>query len=366
MSISSETNPINERMIPKNEKIDMQLKADVAYDYDKFAKLYHNLSLQINVGSTQHEVSLENRLYRLLHYRPIFNRPIKTPILIVYALINRSYILDLQPDKSWIRNLLYQGFDIYLIDWKPPSQNDKYVTFDDYVNYFIDDCVDHIRDESSIDKITLHGYCMGATMSTMYCSLHQHKLRNLVTIAPVIDTSKDYTVIGNFAKHLDIDKIINSSGNLPPELLRSCFAALKPYKQGINKYFALMEHIDNKNFVENFLRIEKWLDDIPAITGETSRQWIKDIYQNNLLAKNEMRLGNKLVDLSKINIPLLNLVADQDHLVTPTCSIPLNDLVSSTDNRLMKFPTGHVGMIASSYSQNYVLPKVGRWFFMRS
>ena len=366
MSISTKATSIKERTVSKNEKIDTKLKTDVAYDYDKFAKLYHNLSLEISVGSTPHEVLLENRIFRLLHYKPVFNRPIKTPILVVYALINRSYILDLQPDKSWIRNLLHQGFDVYLIDWKPPSQNDKYVDFDDYVNYFIDDCVDHIRDERSIDKITLHGYCMGATMSTMYCSLHQHKIKNLVTLAPVIDTSKDHTVIGNLAKHMDVDKIINSTGNLPPEILRSCFAALKPYKQGVNKYFTLMEHIDNKNFVENFLRIEKWLDDIPAIAGEASRQWIKDIYQNNLLAKNEMRLGNKLVELSRINIPLLNIVADEDHLVSPECSIPLNDLVSSTDNRLMKFPTGHVGMIASSYSQNNVLPKVGRWFFMRS
>lgn len=332
---------------------------------EKFTKLYQNPK-DIDVGKTPHEIVKETTLYRLLHYKPIFKKPLKTPLLVVYALINKSYILDLQDDKSWIKNLISQGFDVYLIDWKPPTPNDKYVNFDDYVNDFIDTCVDIIRNEHSIEKITLHGYCMGATMSAMYTTFYQHKIRNLVTLAPVIDTSKDTTVIGNFARNMAADKIMDSLGNMPPQLLNTCFSALKPFKQGMNKYYALLEHIDDTKFVENFLRVEKWLYDIPPITGEVFKQWIHDIYQNNLLIKNELKLGNKKVDLSKIHVPLLNIVAEEDHLVSPQCSIALNNLVSSIDNRLMKFPTGHVGLIASSYSQLNVLPRIGKWLFSRS
>jgi polyhydroxyalkanoate synthase len=280
--------------------------------------------------------------------------------------MNKSYILDLQPDKSWLRSLLSQGFNVYLIDWKTPTSIDKYVSFDDYVNYFIDDCVDLVTKENSVERLTLHGYCLGSTMAAMYTSLHQEKVRNLVTIAPIIDTENDKTVLANFARYLDVKTITDILGNFPREYLYGCFSMLKPFKQGANKYLNLVENIDNAKFVQNFLRMEKWLYDTPSIAGETFRQWIEDIYQKNLLVKNEMWIGENLVDLSKINVPLLNIVAEEDHLVSPQCSVALNDSVSSMDKRLMHFHTGHVGLIASSYSQNNVLPKVGQWLRVRS
>lgn len=320
----------------------------------------------IDVGTLSHEVLEETRLYKLLHYRPLVSRTAKIPILVVYALMNKSYILDLQPDKSWLRSLLSQGFNVYLIDWKTPTSIDKYVSFDDYVNYYIDDCVDLVTKENSVERLTLHGYCLGSTMAAMYTSLHQEKVRNLVTIAPIIDTENDKTVLANFARYLDVKTITDILGNFPREYLYGCFSMLKPFKQGANKYLNLVENIDNAKFVQNFLRMEKWLYDTPSIAGETFRQWIEDIYQKNLLVKNEMWIGENLVDLSKINVPLLNIVAEEDHLVSPQCSVALNDSVSSMDKRLMHFHTGHVGLIASSYSQNNVLPKVGQWLRVRS
>lgn len=320
----------------------------------------------IGVGTTPKEILDETRQYRLFHYQQRVSRAAKTPILVVYALINRSYVLDLQPDKSWIRSLLDQGFDVYLIDWKDPSPVDKYLSFDDYVNSYIDDCVENVLKRTKTDRLTLHGYCMGASMSIMYTTLHQEKVKNLATIAPVIDTEKDTTVIGNLARHMDVDKMLDSIGNLPPEQLYACYTALKPFKQGVNKYFNLIQNIDNEQFVENFMRIEKWLYDTPPIAGETFKQWISDIYQSNLFSKNELKLGGDLIDISKIKVPLLNLIAEEDHLVSPECSAPLNDMVSSADKRLMRFHTGHVGLIASSYSQNNVLPKVGQWLRTRS
>jgi len=320
----------------------------------------------IGVGETPKEVLAETRAYRLLHYQQMVSKTAKTPILVVYALINRSYVLDLQHDKSWIRSLLSQGFDVYLIDWKTPTAADKYVSFDDYVNCFIDDCVEAVLERNKVEKLTLHGYCMGGTMSTMYTALHQDKVRNLAVIAPVIDGEKDSTVIANLAKNMDVSKMLQSIGNLQSEQLYAFYSTLKPFKQGFNKYLNFLENVDNEQFVGNFLRLEKWLYDTPPIAGETFRQWISDIYQKNLLVKNEMKLGDKIVDLSTIKVPLLNIIADEDHLVSPQCSAPLNDVVSSTDKRLMKFHTGHVGLIASLYSQNNVLPKVGQWLMARS
>ena len=337
-------------------------------DYSKIAKTIELLSRgnHISVGDTPNDIVYETKLFRLLHYRSLVKKVSPTPILVVYALINRSYVLDLQPNKSWIRHLLSQGFDIYLLDWKSPTRNDKFVSFDDYVNSYIDDCVEIVLNNTSADKITLHGYCMGSSMSAMYTALHEEKIKNLVTIAPVIDTSKDSTVIANISREMDIDKLVSTIGFLPPEKLYECYSILKPFKQGVNKYFNLIENIENESFVQNFLRIEKWLYDTPPIAGETIKQWINDIYKNNLLFKNQFKLGKLTVDLKKINVPLLNIVAEEDHLVSPECSVPLNEVVSSEDKRLIRFHTGHVGLIASSYSQNNVLPKVGQWLKTRS
>lgn len=363
------------KMIEREEKNkhDMKLIIEDAFrviqensrKVEKARELLHTAG-KIDVGILPYEVADETRLYKLLHYRPLVSRTARTPILVVYALMNKSYILDLQPDKSWLRSLLSQGFNVFLIDWKNPTNVDKYTSFDDYVNYYIDDCVDTVRKENSGGKITLHGYCLGSTMSAMYTSLHQEKVRNLVTIAPIIDTENDATVLANFARYLDVDNIIEICGNFPRECLYGCFSMLKPFKQGINKYINLVENIDNTKFVQNFLRMEKWLYDTPVIAGETFKQWIEDIYQKNLLVKNEMKIGEDLIDLSKISIPVLNIVAEEDHLVSPQCSVALNDVVSSVDKRLMHFHTGHVGLIASSYSQNNVLPKVGQWLRVRS
>ena len=353
-----------EKQIRKEPTLTKEIQ-EASRRFEKARNILHSAG-NIGVGQTPNEVLVEKRAYRLLHYQQMVNKTTKTPILVVYALINRSYVLDLQPDKSWIRSLLSQGFDVYLIDWKAPTAADKYVSFDDYVNCYIDDCVEAVLEKNKVEKLTLHGYCMGGTMSTMYTALHQDKVKNLAVIAPVIDGQKDFTVIGNLAKNMDVEKMLQVIGNLQSEQLYAFYSTLKPFKQGINKYLNFLQNVDSEEFVSNFLRLEKWLYDTPPIAGETFRQWISDIYQKNLLVKNELKLSDTIVDLSTIKVPLLNIIADEDHLVSPQCSAPLNDVVSSTDKRLMKFHTGHVGLIASLYSQNNVLPKVGQWLMARS
>jgi polyhydroxyalkanoate synthase len=353
-----------EKQIRKEPTLTEEIQ-EASRRFEKARNILHSAG-NIGVGQTPNEVLVEKRAYRLLHYQQMVNKTAKTPILVVYALINRSYVLDLQPDKSWIRSLLSQGFDVYLIDWKAPTAADKYVSFDDYVNCYIDDCVEAVLEKNKVEKLTLHGYCMGGTMSTMYTALHQDKVKNLAVIAPVIDGQKDFTVIGNLAKNMDVEKMLQVIGNLQSEQLYAFYSTLKPFKQGINKYLNFLQNVDSEEFVSNFLRLEKWLYDTPPIAGETFRQWISDIYQKNLLMNNELKLNDKIVDLSTIKVPLLNVIADEDHLVSPQCSAPLNDIVSSTDKRLMRFHTGHVGLIASLYSQNNVLPKVGQWLMARS
>jgi len=258
-----------QRELEKQIRKEPSLTEEVQEAHRRFEKARNILYTagNIGVGQTPNEIIAETRAYRLLHYQQMVSKTAKTPILVVYALINRSYVLDLQPDKSWIRSLLSQGFDVYLIDWKAPTAADKYVSFDDYVNCYIDDCVETVLQKNKVEKLTLHGYCMGGTMSTMYTALHQDKVRNLAVIAPVIDGQKDFTVIGNLAKNMDVGKMLQVIGNLQSEQLYAFYSTLKPFKQGINKYLNFLQNVDSEEFVSNFLRLEKWLYDTPPIRG---------------------------------------------------------------------------------------------------
>ena len=321
---------------------------------------------EISLETTPHDIAYEVDKVRLLHYKPVKKKLHKTPILISYALINRYHILDIHPQKSWVRNLIEQGFDVYMLDWGSPTSMDKYLDFDDYVNGYLDSCVEFVKDETATEEITLQGYCTGATIATTYAALHPDKVKNFIATAPVIDGWRDTTVISNLAKHVDVDKMVETIGNMPPEFMYYCFSVLKPFEQGIEKYVNFFKNIDNERFVDNFIRVEKWLSDTPPIPGELFKQWIKDIYQENLLIQNKMYVGGQHIDLKKIDMPIFTQVAVGDHLVSPECSMPLHYAVSSEDKTLRIYPTGHVGMIASSLSQKKVLPELGEWLAERS
>ncbi|MGH9934423.1 MAG: class III poly(R)-hydroxyalkanoic acid synthase subunit PhaC, partial [Nitrososphaerales archaeon] len=315
--------------------------------------------------TTPHDVVYEEDNVKLLHYRAVTKRIHRTPLLIIYALVNRHYILDLE-NRSVIRNLLDQGFDIYMIDWGASSNKERKLTIDDYVNGYVDRCVDVVRKISNCRSVSLFGYCMGGTFATIYTALHKEKVKNLMTLAPPIDCSKDTTVFGSLARFLEIDNFVDRLGDIPPSFQYLFFFMLKPFKHYIGKYNEVAEKIDDKDFIDNFMQLERWLWDTPPIPGEVFRQWVKDIYQKNLLVQNSLQIGKEVVDISKIDVPLLNIVADSDHLVSPESSKALNYAVSSKDKTLMLFPTGHIGLCASSYSQKEVWPKVCQWLMERS
>jgi len=321
---------------------------------------------EIELAVTPHDVVYTEDKVRLLHYKPLTQKQKKIPLLISYAIINRYHIFDIQQQKSWVRNLLEQGFNVYMIDWGTPTNIDKYLDFNDYVNVYLDNLVNFVRDEAHVENVSLQGYCTGGTLAVIYSSLHPKKVKNLVVTAPVIDGWRDTTVVSNLGKHIDVDKMVETIGNMPPEFMYYCFSILKPFEQGVEKYIKFFKNIENKKFVDSFLRVEKWVNDTPPIPGELFRQLIKDIYQDNLLIQDKMYVGGKKVSLKNITMPLFTQIAVGDHLVSPECSMPLHYAVGSSDKTLRVYPTGHVGMIASSFSQKKILPELGQWLTERS
>ena len=348
-------------------------------DYKKF-KVGMELFLNppdFSVGTTPSEIIYAEDKMTLIHYIPTVEKPHPVPILVVYALVNRYYILDLQPDKSIVKKLLDEGFDVYIIDRGYPSGADRYLTLDDYVNGYIDSAVDNIRERSGLDKITLLGVCPGGTLSVMYAALRPEKVKNLITLVAPVNFDTDKGLLHIWAKNLDVDKIVDYYGIVPGDFLNAGFLLTDPFRLMIDKYIGLFDRIEcepgdkeceirNEETIRNFLRMEKWIFDSPDQAGETFRQFFKDCYQKNLLIKNEMELGGKKVNLKNISMPLLNVMAEFDHLVPNDASKPLNDAVSSKDKETLVFPTGHIGIFVGSRSQKEVCPRVAEWLKPRS
>ncbi len=317
--------------------------------------------LNTAIASTPYDVLWQEDRVKLKHYHTNGDTTLKTPLLVVYALINRETMLDLQPDRSVVQTFINSGVDLYMIDWGYPTRKDRYLTIDDHVNGYMNDVIDLIRERHNIPKINLMGICMGGTFCIIYSALHSEKIKNLVTTVTPSSFDTDKGLLHTWMRALDIDRLVDTYGNLPGDVMNMGFLLLNPARLMIDKYVGFIENIDNKSFVENFVRMEKWIFDSPDVPGETFRQFIKDLYHKNLLIQNKLEIGGKMIDLKKITMPMLNFYGQYDHLVPPEACNQITKHVGSKDTEDICLDTGHIGIYVSSKTQREFAPKIVNW-----
>lgn len=325
----------------------------------------------IQVGVTPKEVIYQEDKITLYRFTPQVEQSPTIPVLIVYAFVNRPYIVDLQDDRSLVANLLKLGLDVYLIDWGYASRADRWLTLDDYINGYLNNCVDAVCDRLGIDKINLLGICQGGTFSLCYSSLYPQKVKTLITMVTPVDFHVQEGLLNLWGgstlgtKAFDVDLMVDTLGNIPGEFLNLEFLMLKPFQLGVEKYANLSKIADSEDKLLNFLRMEKWIFDSPDQPGEVYRQFIKDFYQENKLIRGTIEMGGQGVNLQNICIPILNVYAEQDHLVPPQSSIALEKYIGSEDYTVYSFPTGHIGMYVSSKVQRDLPPAIANWLKAR-
>jgi len=317
--------------------------------------------LSSDVAVTPYDVIYEEDRIKLKHYRLEGDPQLKTPLLVIYALINRETMLDLQPDRSVVKTFMKEGIDLYMMDWGYPTRKDRYVTIDDHVNGYMDNVVELIRKKHGLKKINLMGICMGGAFCVMYAALHPEKIKNLITTVTPTNFDTDTGLLHVWMKNIDVDRLVDTYGNIPADLMNFGFLLLNPARLMIDKYVGFFENMDNKTFVENFVRMEKWIFDSPDVPGETFRQFIKDGYQKNLLIQSKMELGGRRVELKNITMPVLNFYGMFDHLVPPAACEMLIEKIGSTDKENVSLDTGHIGIYVSSKCQREFAPKIARW-----
>jgi polyhydroxyalkanoate synthase len=349
--------------LPINIRPDKLSKEMLEYSQQLAQGMQHLLNAEkIDTGVTPRVPIYEEDKLVLYRYEPpaqVVQQ--KTPLLIVYALVNRPYMTDLQEDRSTIKGLLATGQDVYLIDWGYPDRGDQMITMDDYINGYINHCVDELRHRHGVDQINILGICQGGTFSLCYASLHPHKVKNLVTMVTPVDFKTPDNMLSIWSQHIDVDLVVDTLGNVPGELLNWTYLSLKPFSLTGQKYVNMVDVLGDEKKIRNFLRMEKWIFDSPDQAGETFRQFMKDFYQGNKLIKGEVELDGRRVDLSKVTMPVLNIYAQQDHLVPPSSSIPLGGYVGTSDYTELSFPGGHIGIYVSGKAQKEVTPAIGEW-----
>ncbi len=320
--------------------------------------------LATDIGTTPYDLVYEEDRVRLKYYRPEEVR-LKTPLLLVHGLFNRETLLDLQPDRSAVQTFLKEGVEVYLIDWGSPTRQDRFLTLDDHINGYLDNIVDFIRRRHGISRVNFMGVCLGGTFGVIYAALYPDKIRNLITtVAPThFDTPKGLLHI--WLKDLDIDRLVDTFGNLPGNLVNVAFLLLNPPRLLLDKYLGFMENMDNKDFVENFIRMEKWIFDSPDVPGETVRQVVTDLYQKNRLVHSRMEVGGRRVDLGQVTMPLLNIYGQYDHLVPPEACAVLTKKVGSRDTADICLDTGHIGIYVSARFQKEIVPQIVGWLLTR-
>jgi polyhydroxyalkanoate synthase len=267
------------------------------------------------------------------------------PVLLVYSLINRTYILDLMAGFSFVQHLLDQGLDVFVFEWREEERTDSDVELDEFVDELIDGCVDSIRGVTGADTVSLLGHCMGGPFAALYTALHPDKVDRLMGLtAPFTANEGGVVAMWTDRELFAVDAIVDRLGYVPGKTIRHTFIAFKPYLE-VMRWKMFLENVGNEQVMGLFNAVDKWTNDTVDVPGEVFRQLMVEIYREDRLRRGETRIHDTAVDLGTISCPVLSLAADKDWIVSPASARVLNDLVSSKDNRYEVMPGGHVSML---------------------
>lgn len=329
----------------------------------------------VDIGPTNKEEIRRIDKTALLRYAPSDRPRTGVPILILYALVGRYTVIDLETDRSLVRRLLDTGHEVYAVDWGHPTKADRFTGIDDYINDYLDAYVREICRRHEVDGINLLGICQGGVLSLCYAALHPERVRNLITAVTPVDFHADkederidrgfMNVWTRSMAGEDIDRLVDVLGNVPGEFTGNLFALMTPGRSLTKYNLDLVEAATDEAKLLNFLRMEKWLADRPDQPGEFARQWLKDLYQENKLIRGEFVLDGERVDLGQIQMPVLNLLTDTDHVIPPPMSRALGKHVGTKDYTEIVVKGGHIGVFVGLRSHAEVGTIIVDWLGTR-
>lgn len=319
------------------------------------------------VGMTPKDVIYSRGTLRLYHYHPQSEEVYRIPVVLVMSLISKPYILDLTPGVSFVEFLLKQGFDVFMIDWGVPRPEDSKLRLEDYVLDFIPACIEKVQEATGETDVSIIGYCMGGLLALLYGGVVEDApMTNLVTIA----TPVNFEGMGLFKqwsdkRWFDVDRIVDTLGNVPAEMIYRSFELLRPADRLVS-YVRLWDNLWNDQYVKHYRLLNRWTSDQIPFPGECFRQTTKELQWENKLIKGELELDGQRVDLKRITAPVLNAMAQHDHIAPYEATHELTSLVGSEDKEDVVLKGGHVSLVSGMNAVMRLWPKVNEWLAVRS
>ena len=324
------------------------------------------------IGQTPRQAIWTLNKATLYRYTPVVpaeqRHPI--PLLLVFALMNKSSIMDLRPGNSFVEYMLSKGYDLYLLDWGTPGPEDSQITIGDYALEYIPRAVRKLKTVSGSDTFNMLGWCLGAMLTTVYSSLRPNDgLKSLVLLTAPLDFSEpDKIALSTMseARYFDVDRVLQANGNMPADLIDYGAKMLKPVENFVGGYMRLIDNLDDDRIVDSWHAMNTWVSDAIPLAGAAFRQFIVDFYRGNKLIKGTLQIRGERVDLGNLRASLLNVIGEDDHITPPCQSENLLGKLGSTDKQLLRVPGGHIGLMVGSAAAKGTWPKIEAWLAQRS
>ena len=313
------------------------------------------------VGTTPADVVHVENKWKLLRYRRTTPARWRTPVLFVPSLINRHYVLDLLPGKSFAEWLVAQGHDVYCIDWGTPTDEDRFLTFDDVCDGYI---ARAIR-KTGAERAHVLGYCMGGTLAAIHASVHPETLASLVALAaPVRFAEAGLLGAWTQSRLFQPKALVDALGNVPWQLLQSSFHMLRP-TLNLSKAVALVDRAWDDEFLDGFLALETWGNDNVSFPGEVWQTWVEELYRGDAFARGTFALSGKPALMENIDCPLLVVTFEHDTIVPKETARVLLERATSKDKQGLHLSGGHVGAVVSRGASKKLWPSLSEFWAKR-
>jgi polyhydroxyalkanoate synthase subunit PhaC len=349
----------------------MDLLSRVRRDVERNAQRARNAvklvtSNQAHAATSPRDTVWSHGRSQLWHYRSDQVR-VSPPLLIVFSLFSKSYILDLSPGNSFIERLIQAGFDVFMVDWGIPDERDAQNRLEDYVDGYLPAVVARIQEVTGAEEINVLGYCFGGDLSLLYLAHHPDApVRSLSVMATPVDFEQvgplgDMFRVGG----TEVSTVLNADGNLPPSVVLQGFRSLAPTAE-ITRYVNLWDKLWSDEYVASYQAMTGWGDDHIPLAGATAEQIATMLVRQNAMITDQLVLGGDAVHLSDITCPFLTVRASRDHIVPEAATAPLIDLVGSAEKDELVLDAGHVGLLVGRTAARTTIPTIIEFLHRRS
>lgn len=311
---------------------------------------------QVTVEASERRLIAELHGARLYRYGPARN---PRALFIIYALINRPYLLDLEPDRSLLRRLGEHGLSCYVLEWAP-ARDSAALGLCAHVEQLLTPCLQRVREDSANPQVDVLGVCQGGVLALGLVSHCPTLVRRLITMVTPVDFHAPDFHLARLARHLDTSHILDERACVPGARLTAGFLALQPMRLTMGKYLALLAA--DRSGLESFLRLENWVFDNPDHPGALFLDFVSWFIQRNAWMYGGVDFTTKRWALHRIQVPVLNVYALADHIVPPASSRPLRQLLGGHCDDFA-FPAGHIGIYVSRRAQQAVPAKLVNWLY---